>query len=139
MPRAEEQLGAASLAARLAQLGAASSLAANRGAARGRVARRELAAAPGGVARREAVIALVEEITIAPEDGPRIVWRDMSALAAAFARGVLPSLNEASEDEAASEAGEASGTVDELFLNAAPIHVDIRVGAPITVGVKRGI
>ncbi len=39
--------------------------------------------------RREAVIALVEGITIAPKDGPRIVWRDVSALAAAFERGAL--------------------------------------------------
>ena len=52
--------------------------------------------------RREAVIALVEGITIAPEDGPRIAWRDVSALAAAFERGALPSLNEASEGEARS-------------------------------------
>jgi hypothetical protein len=72
--------------------------------------------------RREAVIALVEEITIAPEDGPRFVWRDVSALAAAFERGALPSLSEAeaSEEEAPSEAGEMAGVGGEPLPNAAP-------------------
>lgn len=86
--------------------------------------------------RREAVIALVEEITIAPKDGPRIVWRDVSALAAAFERGALPSLNEESEEETPSEAGETSGAVGELLLNAAPVRVDLREATPIPVGAK---
>jgi hypothetical protein len=90
--------------------------------------------------RREAVIALVEEITIAPQDGPRFVWRDVSTLAAAFERGALPSLSEASEEEAPSEAGEAgetSGAVAALLLNAAPIHVEIQEATPIPVRGKR--
>ena len=86
--------------------------------------------------RREAVIALVEGITIAPEDGPRIVWRDVSALAAAFERGALPALKEASEEEAASEAGEAGAMVGDLLLNAAPIRVDVREATPSRVGAK---
>jgi DNA invertase Pin-like site-specific DNA recombinase len=83
--------------------------------------------------RREAVIALVEGITIAPEDGPRIVWRDVSALAAAFERGALPALCEASEGEAPSEAGETSDAVASLFLNAAPTRVEIQEATPIPV------
>ena len=89
--------------------------------------------------RREAVIALVEEITIAPEDGPRFVWRDVSALAAAFERGALPSLTEAeaSEEEAPSETGETSGAVAALLLDAAPIRVEIQEATPIPVRGKR--
>jgi hypothetical protein len=89
--------------------------------------------------RREAVIALVEEITIAPEDGPRFVWRDVSALAAAFERGALPSLSEAemSEEEAPSETGETSGAVATPLLNAAPIRVEIHDATPIPVRRKR--
>jgi hypothetical protein len=87
--------------------------------------------------RREAVIALVEAITIAPVDGPRFVWRDVSALAAAFERGALPSLSEASEEDAPSEAGETSGAVAALLLNAAPIRVEIQDATPIPVRGKR--
>lgn len=87
--------------------------------------------------RREAVIALVEGITIAPKDGPRIVCRDVSAVAAAFERGALPALDEESEEEAPGEAGEASGAAGELFLTAAPIRVEIQEETPIPVRGKR--
>lgn len=87
--------------------------------------------------RREVVIALVEEITIAPKDGPRFVWRDVSALAAAFERGALPALNEGSEEEAPSEPGETSDAVASLLLNAAPIRVEIQEATAIPVRGKR--
>ena len=86
--------------------------------------------------RREALIALIEGITIAPKEGTRIVWRDVSTLAAAFERGALPALNEASEEEATTEAGETSGAVAAQLLNAAPILVDIHEATPIPVGAK---
>jgi hypothetical protein len=55
--------------------------------------------------RREAVIALVEGITIAPKEGPRLVWRDVSTLAAAFERGALPALDEGGEERCWTGAG----------------------------------
>jgi hypothetical protein len=96
-------------------------------------------AEPSVPKRREAVIALVEGITIAPEDGPRFVWRDLSALAAAFERGALPWPGEAkaSEEEAPSETGETSGAVAALLLNAAPIRVEIQEATPILARGKR--
>ncbi len=45
-------------------------------------------------------------------------------------------LKEESEEEAGSEAGETSGAVGELLLNAAPIRFDIHEATPVSVGAK---
>ena len=88
--------------------------------------------------RRRAVMALVEKITVAPKEGPRIVWRDVAALAGAFERGALSTLNEGSDEEAPSEPGEASGGAGELLLKKeAPSRVDIHEATPIPAGAKR--
>ena len=88
--------------------------------------------------RRRAVMALVEKITVAPKEGPRIVWRDVTALAGAFERGALSTLDEGSEEEASSEPGEASGGAGELLLKKeAPSRVDIHEATPIPAGANR--